>query len=141
MIGMDLQAQIDIHNGRMQMLITEKEYTLKKLYRGPAGYKPVDWSGMPHGSGGDHTLDIIIKELEQYSHMIELEQWAIESLTKQLDIINNSISLLEGIDAKVKYLRDYKGFKLQEIADKLGYSLDRIKQISCRNVKEPKIYL
>jgi len=135
MIGMDLQAQIDIHNGRMQMLITEKEYTLKKLYRGPAGYKPVDWSGMPHGSGGDHTLDIIIKELEQYSHMIELEQWAIESLTKQLDIINNSISLLEGIDAKVKYLRDYKGFKLQEIADKLGYSLIRIKQISCRNQK------
>jgi len=139
MIGMDLQAQIDIHNGRMQMLITEKEYTLKKLYRGPAGYKPVDWSGMPHGSGGDHTLDIIIKELEQYSHMIELEEWAIESLTKQLDIINNSISLLEGIDAKVKYLRDYKGFKLQEIADKLGYSLDRIKQISCRNSKDCRI--
>lgn len=135
MIGCDLERQIEIHNMRMQMYITEKEYMVKKLYRGPAGIKPVDWSGMPHGSGGEHTLDVIIKELEQYQHMIELEQWAIGDLTKQLDTINKTIDKLEGIDSKVTYLRDFKGLKLQEIADKLGYSLDRIKQISCRNHK------
>jgi hypothetical protein len=139
MLGSDLERQIEIHTMRKEMYTTEREYMLKKLYRGPAGYKEVDMSGMPHGSGGEHTLDVIIKDLEHYQNMIDLEVWAIESLTKLLEGINTSIDKLEGLDSKVVYMRDFNGYRLQEIADKLGYSLDRIKQVSCRNSKGCKI--
>jgi DNA-directed RNA polymerase specialized sigma subunit len=65
--------------------------------------------------------------------MIELEEWAIEALERQAKEMKEKIRELKGIDAQVKYMRDFEGRTLQDIADDLGYSIDRIKQISARN--------
>lgn len=136
MIGCDIPRQIELHTAWREAYIIEKDYLIKKMMQGPTGYKPIDYSGMPHGSGGDYTLDVNWEDIRRLQSAIDIENDAIEKLTKQLEVINNTIDTLEGIDARVKYLRDYKGFRLQEIADKLGYELGYIKNVSCRNPKQ-----
>jgi DNA-directed RNA polymerase specialized sigma subunit len=133
MIGNDIQKQIEVHNMCKKMYETEKEYLLKKLFRGPSGYKPIDYSGMPHGNSDNTSLDRQIDDIQKLQHMIELEEWAIEALERQAKEMKEKIRELKGIDAQVKYMRDFEGRTLQDIADDLGYSIDRIKQISARN--------
>ena len=131
--GMDIKRQINIHEMLRDMYITEKEYTLKKLLIGPSGFKSIDYSGAPHGSGGAISVDRSMESLTKIQSLIDLEQCAINSLTAQSILIRTKIRELSGLDAQVVNLRDINGMTLQGIADRLGYSLIRIKQISCRN--------
>jgi len=136
MIGLDIQTQIDIHNTRLETYNIEKEYLLKMMMGGPGDIKPIDYSGMPHGQGASTvTLDRQWDAMQKLIHMIELEEWAIESLGRQLENMKTSIDNLKGIDLKVKFLRDIEGMSLQGIADKLKYEVGYIKNVSCRNPK------
>ena len=136
MIGLDIQTQIDIHNTRLETYNIEKEYLLKMMMGGPGEIKPIDYSGMPHGQGASTvTLDRQWDAMQKLIHMIELEEWAIESLEKQLENMKTSIDNLKGIDLKVRFLRDIEGMSLQGIADKLKYEVGYIKNVSCRNPK------
>ena len=140
MIGLDIQRQIDIHKARLETYNIEKEYLLKQMMGGPQEYKSIDYSGMPHGNGAKTvTLDRSWEDMRKLQNMIDLEEWAIEALEKQLKNMRTSIDDLKGIDLKVKYLRDIEGLPLQLIADKLKYSLDYIKEVSCRNSRKPTI--
>jgi len=136
MIGLDIQTQIDIHNTRLETYNIEKEYLLKMMMGGPGDIKPIDYEGLPHGQGASTvTLDRQWDAMQKLIHMIELEEWAIESLEKQLENMKTSIDNLKGIDLKVKFLRDIEGMSLQGIADKLKYEVGYIKNVSCRNPK------
>lgn len=140
MIGLDIQCQIDIHKAKLETYNIEKEYLLKQMMGGPQEYKSIDYSGMPHGNGAKTvTLDRSWEDMRKLQNMIDLEEWAIEALEKQLKNMRTSIDDLKGIDLKVKYLRDIEGLPLQLIADKLKYSLDYIKEVSCRNSRKPTI--
>ena len=136
MIGQDLEKQVEIHQLRLDMYSTEKEYLIKKMMGGPQGYKPIDYEGLPHSSGGELTMDRDWENLRKLQERIDLEQWAIDTLTSQLVGMDTKISELKGLDAQVISLRDFKGMPLQKIADLLGYSLIRIKQVSCNNPRK-----
>ena len=137
MIGLDVKCQIDIHKARLETYNIEKEYLLKQMMGGPQGYKPIDYLGMPHGNGAKTvSLDRSWEDMRKLQEMIDIEEWAIEALEKQLENMRISIENLKGIDLKVKHLRDIEGMTLQAIADKLGYGIDRIKQISCKNPRK-----
>ena len=136
MIGLDIKGKIDVHRIRLETYLIEKEYLLKMMMGGPGDIKPIDYSGMPHGQGASTvTLDRQWDAMQKLIHMIELEEWAIESLEKQLENMKTSIDNLKGIDLKVKFLRDIEGMSLQGIADKLKYEVGYIKNVSCRNPK------
>ena len=140
MIGLDIQCQINIHKARLETYNIEKEYLLKQMMGGPQEYKSISYEGMPHGNGAKTvTLDRSWEDMRKLQNMIDLEEWAIEALEKQLENMRTSIDDLKGIDLKVKYLRDIEGLPLQLIADKLKYSLDYIKEVSCRNSRKPTI--
>lgn len=133
MIGNDIQKQIEIHNMRKTMYETEKDYLVKRMMQGPVGYKPVNMDGMPRGSSNDTSLEVSWEDMRRLQHMIELEQWAIDSLNKQCIEMKDRIKELKGIDSQVRYLRDFEGLRLKEIADILGYELGYIKNVSSRN--------
>lgn len=135
MIGQDLEKQVEIHQLRLDMFTTEKDYLIKQMMGGPGGYKPIDYEGMPHGSTRIVSADRDWTSIRKLQDRIDLEQWAIDTLTSQLLGIDKKINELKGLDAQVIALRDFKGMTLQGIADLLGYSLDRIKQVSSRNPK------
>lgn len=136
MIGNDIEKRIEVHNMRKKMYETEKEYLLKKMMQGPTGYKPIDLSGMPRGGSNDTSLDVNWEDLRRLQHKIELEQWAIDSLENQSKEMRAKIRELKGIDAQVRYMRDFEGMSLKEVADALGYELGYIKNISCRNPRK-----
>ena len=140
MIGLDIQTQIDIHNTRLETYNIEKEYLLKMMMGGPGEINPIDYSGMPHGQGAATvTLDRQWDAMQKLVHMIELEEWAIEGLEKQYKEMESIMNGTDSIDLKVQYLRDAQNMRLQAIADKLVYSLDYIKEVSCRNPRKPTI--
>jgi len=140
MIGLDIKGKIDVHRIRLETYSIEKEYLLKMMIGGPQGYKPIDYEGMPHGDGAKTvTLDRSWEAMEKLVHMCELEEWAIEALEKQLKEMELIVNSTENIDTKVQYLRDAQHMPLQAIADKLLYTYDYIKQISCRNPRKRTI--
>ena len=140
MIGLDIKGKIDVHKIRLETYLIEKEYLLKMMMGGPGDIKPIDYSGMPHGQGASTvTLDRQWDAMQKLIHMIELEEWAIEGLEKQYKEMESIMNGTESIDLKVQYLRDAQHMRLQAIADKLVYSYDYIKEVSCRNPKKPTI--
>ncbi|MGV8982139.1 hypothetical protein [Clostridium sp.] len=140
MVNFDIQGKIDIHRIRLETYLIEKDYLLKMMMGGPGEIQPISYEAMPHGQGAQTvTLDRQWDAMSKLVHMIELEEWAIEGLEKQLKEMKLIIDSSDCIDAKVKYLRDVQHMHLQDIAIKLTYTLDYIKEISCRNPRKPTI--
>ena len=140
--GIDIKRQINVHVMLKEMYVIEKEYILKKMLAGPAGFKPQNYEGMPHGSGAQTiSMNRGLESIQKLQDSIDLEQWAIDMLTTKVKDIDIRIKELTGIDANVVMLRDFEGMTLQCIADKLGYGIDRIKQISCKNPHKALIRL
>ena len=138
--GIDIKRQINVHEMLKDMFEVEKEYILKKMLIGPAGFKSQNYEGLPHGSGAQSiSMDRSLESIQKIQNQIDLEIWAIDSLTQRLITINTRVKELTGLDAQVIWLRDYDGMTLGGIADKLGYSEARIKQISCRNQRHSMI--
>ena len=134
MIGNDIQCQIDIHKSKLEIYNIAKDYLLKSMMGGPTEIKPISYEGMPSGQGAKTvTLDRQWQEMQRLQNMIDLEVWAIDKLEVQLQKMKVSIDDLKGIDYKVKYMRDYMGLSLQEIARKTKYDYAYIKNVSCRN--------
>ena len=141
MIGIDIQEKIDIHIVRVNTYYIEKEYLLKMMMGGPSiDIKPISFEGMPSGKGARTvTLDRQWEAMQKLQNMIDNEEWAIEELEKQLKEIESIMNSTDSIDLKVQYLRDAQHMSLQTIADKLVYTYDYIKQISCRNPRKHTI--
>lgn len=77
-------------------------------------------------------------EIEEFKEMVA----AANTLDEIIDGFENAILMaeeklgeLEGIDAKVVYMRDIENKRLYEIADELGYAYDYIRRVSSRNPK------
>ena len=134
----DLLTEIEIHKIIIENAENEKKQLIKLLHNNsPRDIKGISYSGMP-GSGKNYiSIDRIIDSIEKCENLIYIESNILEGLEKAKLEIENRIEKFEGLHYKVAYLRDIEGMKLQEIADRLGYSLDRIKQIS---VEIGKIY-
>lgn len=75
----------------------------------------------------------LINEMQQLDSMRFLQEEILKNLYKTKDEIDNKLINLQGLEYKVEYLKYVKGYSLQQIADELNYSIDRIKQISARN--------
>jgi len=140
MLGLDIKGKIEVHRIRLETYNIEKEYLLKMMMGGPGEIKPISYEGMPHGDGAKTiTLDRQWEAMQKLQHMVEIEEWAIEGLEKQLKEMEAIMDSTESIDLKVQYLRDIHRMPLQVIADKLVYSLQYIKEISCKNPRKPTI--
>ena len=140
MIGLDIQTKIGIHKIRLEIYTIEKDYLLKSMMGGPTDIKPISYDNLPHAQGAQTvTLDRQWDAMSKLLHMIELEECAIEGLEKQYKEMESIMDSTDSIDLKVQYLRDAQHMPLQVIADKLVYSLQYIKEVSCKNPRKPTI--
>lgn len=104
---------------------------------GPAGFKEINYSGMPHGKGATTiTLDREYLQLQTLEEKIILEESTIHDLQEQLDIMLKNIKNFKGLDLKIEYMKQLHGMKLQEIADSLNYEESYIRKLSCFNHKK-----
>ena len=125
----DLLTQIEIHENIIENAEKNKEYYIKQLHE-PKDIKAICYDGMPHGNYSEISLDRIVEYINKYDSMVEIETNILQQLEKAKDEIDKKINSLTGLYFKVAYMKEIEGKTLQEIADKLGYSIDRIKQVS-----------
>lgn len=133
-----IYAMIEIENIRREYLIHQKCRLMKALE--PNGIKvsslgdDLDASCI-HGNSSKAFEDIWPK--------IMAIQADINDCNKEIEIIERlknqmieKINSVESVDIKVKYLREYIGLSLYEIADVLGYSYAYVRELSARTKKQ-----
>lgn len=139
-------ADLQCANERLHTLQEKQNLIFDKYFPVTVRYKSMV------STGGDYSKDKMIsylEELEETGITEELEE-AIKNVTtiqnrlKRMEIILKNIEDVSGNDCleykviKLKYFEE-KNYTLQQIADKLCYSIDRIKQVSAeieRKIKE-----
>jgi hypothetical protein len=131
----NLLAEIEMLEIRISDMEIEREYLRKSMYANAPQFKGVVDYAKEYVTGGlmPLPLDKIIERLNKIDDSLNVLYQLLTEKKTSKERINIMLASLEGIDNKVVYMRDIKGMRLKEIAVELGYSLDRIKQISCRN--------
>lgn len=125
----------------------EKQGTIfDKYFPVTVRYKP---SSSTNGSVGKDKMVSYLEELEETGIAKELEEAiknvnTIQNRLKRMEIILQGVEDISGNDSleykvmSLKYFEE-RTYTLQQIADRLHYSIDRIKQVSAdieRKIKE-----
>lgn len=138
----DLQCAFE----RLRTLQENQEVIFNKYFPVSAKIKPTSGGG---GEAGKDKMTSYLIELEESGIAKDLEEAIknvnnIQNRLRRMEIILKNaedISGNESLEYKVLNLKYYENrkFNLQQIADRLNYSIDRIKQVSAdieRKLKE-----
>lgn len=130
----DLENEIDIWKTRIETYKAEIR-ALKQLARidGPGELSGIDYSAPRVQGSAQLAFEDYIARVRRLESHIYLHEETIENMKKYKEAMEEKIKQLEGIDSKVAYLRDIKGYTLIEISEELGYSHQYIKEVSARN--------
>ena len=127
--------------------LQEKQGTIfDKYFPVTVRYKP---SSSTNGSVGKDKMVSYLEELEETGIAKELEEAiknvnTIQNRLKRMEVILQGVEDISGNDSleykvmSLKYFEE-RTYTLQQIADRLHYSIDRIKQVSAdieRKIKE-----
>ena len=131
----------------MTRTLQEKQGTIfDKYFPVTVRYKP---SSATNGSVGKDKMVSYLEELEETGIAKELEEAiknvnTIQNRLKRMEVILQGVEDISGNDSleykvmSLKYFEE-RTYTLQQIADRLHYSIDRIKQVSAdieRKIKE-----
>lgn len=138
----DLQCAVE----RLRTLQEKQGTIFDKYFPVTVRYKP---SSSTNGSVGKDKMVSYLEELEETGIAKELEEAiknvnTIQNRLKRMEIILQGVEDISGNDSleykvmSLKYFEE-RTYTLQQIADRLYYSIDRIKQVSAdieRKIKE-----
>lgn len=130
----ELCDEIEIWKSRVKAYEAEVR-ALKQLANiyGPSDISALDYS-KDRVQGGTHLgFETYLIRLFEIEAKMEVHEKAIEEMRVSKESIERKLDEMSGVDHQVVYLRDIKGYKLQEIADELHFSIDYIKKVSARN--------
>lgn len=74
----------------------------------------------------------LIEESGKFQSMIELQESILNGLKQTKDKIDEKLLNLQGLEYKIIYYKYVEGLNLQQIASKLGYSYDYIREVHAR---------
>jgi transcriptional regulator with XRE-family HTH domain len=133
----ELCDEIDIWKSRVKAYEAEIR-ALKKLANiyGPSDIGALDYSQDRVQSSTHIGFETYLLRLYEIEAKMQAYDIAIGEMMDAKDTIERKLDEMTGIDHQVVYLRDIKGYKLQEIADQLHFSIDYIKKVSARNKSE-----
>lgn len=127
----DIKEGIEIHKIIIDSMENEIEVIKKMMYSGaPTDIAAIQYSGMPSGNFSPIPLDRLEERLNRLENRLNVEKATLDELVKKKNKIDDCINKFQGLKYKVAYRRFIQGKQLKIIADELGYSIDRIKQIS-----------
>ena len=134
----DLLNNIELSKARISYIGEQRELLIKMMdIDRPKDIIAMQYSDMP--SGGKKvsiSLDRLVTALNKLDISLDFEE---QMLLNMVELQKQSVELLnhfEGLEYKVAYLLHVKGFTVQEVADKLGYSFTYMQNISAKVNKE-----
>lgn len=135
----DICNGINIHETIINTMIDEINIIKKMMFQGaPSDINAISYSGLPSGNFSPMSLDRLTKRIEILKNRLDLEKATLKKLMEQKEEIESKVNKLEGLKHKVARMRFIEGRLLADIADELGYSIDRIKQVSAEISRELK---
>lgn len=128
----EIEVDIEVQESRIKSLKKEIEI-LKRSQHSFQGLTGIDYSKDPGGTPIQIPLDRALDRIDRLLSKLEQEQEILEIQKEARREIHKKLDKLKGIDHSVVYHRDIRGMKLEDIAEKLGYSEAHIKRVSSRN--------
>lgn len=100
----------------------------------PEGTSYLDADTIHGGKKEMHLEDWqkLIEEGGRIQSMILLQESILKGLKETKDKIDKKLAGLQGIECKIIYFKYCEGLNLSEIASKLGYSYDYIREVHAR---------
>lgn len=131
----DLCDEIEMWKERLKTYEVQIEAIRKlaKLDGPPSDISGIDYSQPSVQGARQIGFEEALEMLGKLESHIYLHQQAIANMEKSKREIEEKIKGLEGLDKRVVYMRDIEGMTLKDIAEKLGYSYDYIREISSKN--------
>ncbi|MFZ5352756.1 MAG: hypothetical protein ACOZCL_08535 [Bacillota bacterium] len=132
----DLEEQIKIHEKFVEIAQVNLSYYIGLLEKdAPRELVAITYDSISGSNGNAMTLDRIIKYINRYESMLEVENKIINVLWAKQQQIIECVNRCTGLEFKVVFKRDLQGMSLQEIADELGYDIGYIKNVSSKHKK------
>lgn len=130
----DLIVKIELYEEQIKSMEKEREFLRRSMYDNSPKFKGVVNYEGERVTGGivPLSLDVIIKRLNKIDDSLDMLYRLLNEMKDSKKRIESMMSELEGLEYKVAYMRDVQRMRLQEIADKLGYSHEHIRRISSR---------
>jgi hypothetical protein len=132
----NMLVEIDMIENVLEDIRAEIRQIQKKMLKPPSEMKGISYDGMPKGNADHTSLDRIYGRLKKLYEEEEHYQKVLDEKMELKQKLIEQYREITGLENQVLYLRDVRGYKLQEIADELGYTLDYIKHISCKLPKD-----
>lgn len=126
----DLINEIEAIKEMINNYNKDKEIITKLMLKGPSGYAPIDYSGMPKGSRNDTTLDRLCEQLGKIDSHLVIHEEMLKHKEEAANKIKDSLQGLEGLHFKIAYKRIIENKSLKEIASELYLSEGYVKQLS-----------
>lgn len=134
----DLLNNIELSKARIAYIGEQRELLIKMMdIDKPSEIRAMAYSDVP--SGGHQvsiSLDRLVTALNKLDISLDFEE---QMLHNMIELQKQSVELLnhfEGLEHKVAYLLHVKGYTVQEVADKLGYSFTYMQNMSAKVNKE-----
>jgi len=130
----DMLKEIDLIKIRLGCYNTQKTLLLELMYAFTSPVRELKgmvYSDMP--SGGQQTdYSVYIEGMRILETKIEIENRILNNMLETIRKLDDKMKEFKGLDYKVAYLIQSKGFTVQEVADELGYSFTYIQNISAK---------
>ena len=134
----ELILEIETSRQRLECIEGQKEQLTKLMYAFTSPVKELKamvYDDMPKG-GQATEYERLEEGMRKLENMIDIEERILLKAEETEAKINDRLKKFEGIDYKVAYLMQIKGYTVQEVADELGYSFYYIQNISAKVNKE-----
>lgn len=130
----ELCYEIEIWKSRVKAYEAEVR-ALKQLANiyGPSEVTSIDYSQDRVQNRSRIGYETFLMREWEIDNKLKVSLLAVNQMLEIKEAIEKKLDKMSGIDHQVVYLRDIKGYKLQEIADELHFSIDYIKKVSARN--------
>ncbi|USG65177.1 hypothetical protein NDK47_24140 [Brevibacillus ruminantium] len=135
----ELIMEIDILETRITDLEKERRFLVANMHaNAPKLPGAVDYSkDRVQSNFVPFALDRIIERMNKIDETLGQLRDQLKAKQETMDRLDRILAQMDDLEYKVAFMRDKLHMRLQEIADKLGYSYDHIKRISSRIRKMP----
>ena len=119
---------------RIKGLNVHKELLTEIMYAftgAPKEVKGMVYSDMPSG-GTAVDYQRLVDAMRILENKLEIENKILNNMIETSRKLDEKMKEFKGLDYKVAYLIQAKGYSVQEVADELGYSFTYISNISAK---------
>ncbi|PFD98905.1 hypothetical protein CN288_20240 [Bacillus sp. AFS023182] len=130
----NLGEEIEMMKIQLKDLEIEHKYLMKNMEMNAPKFNGVTDYSKDRVTGGQ--VPLALDEIAgRHDQIIEKSQYLQQRIAAKQSVMDEAkfvLGNMKGIEKKITYLRDVMGMNLKEVAERLGYTHQYIRKISCK---------